>query len=181
MLPLGHLGIGAQFRRPFPRLPLKALLLGTLLPDLIDKPLYYVPAWITSRHGAELGWISGTRTISHSLLFLALLLAVSALPGGRRRWWLALSLGVATHLLLDNVAEPFQELSVYSSRIALLFPLYGWRFPVAMHRSVGEHLAMHLHFLDLAGEAVGAVLLGALWRKNRKPSREHRPAGRPAS
>lgn len=162
MLPLAHLGIGANLVRPWWRkVPLRAILLGTLLPDLLDKPLYYVPHWLTGRTGAELGLLSGTRTVGHSLLFLLAILVLGAIPGGRRKWWLGLGLGVLTHLVLDNGPELFTEFSEYSSRIALLFPYYGWRFPLAHHRTATEHFLSHLGMLDLAGEAGGAFLL---WR-----------------
>jgi hypothetical protein len=52
MLPLAHLGIGSNLVRPWwKKLDLRALLFGTLLPDLIDKPLYHVPALLTGLHG----------------------------------------------------------------------------------------------------------------------------------
>src|SRR5258708_4279712 len=93
MFPLGPLGIGpfAAARRVSPD-GLPWFLLGPLLPDLIDKPLYYAlrlalghPAWI----------VVGTRTFGHTLLFVLLLFAV--LP---RRIGAALSLGMLTHLSL---------------------------------------------------------------------------------
>ena len=38
----GHLGAGSRLASPFSKgLPRGLLLLGTLLPDLIDKPLFY--------------------------------------------------------------------------------------------------------------------------------------------
>jgi len=144
------------------RLPLLALLVGTLLPDLIDKPLYYGLAFATGKHGADLGLFSGTRSIGHSLLFLALLLIASYLF--RSRILLALAVGTATHLLLDNFLEPFHELVADSSRIALFFPLYGGRFPVAQHLNLREHLFLHLKIQDLAFEVVGLILLAwSIW------------------
>lgn len=171
MLPLAHLGIGQRIASFRNRLPLGPIFLGTLLPDLIDKPLYYVPALWTGRRGAELGLFSGTRTVGHSLLFLFIPLLVAAVPGPRRRWWLGLSAGIATHLLLDNFLEPFVPLTAYSSRIALLFPMYGWRFPVAFHRTLGEHLWLHLNGWELAAELVGAVLLAKLWGRTKSRPR----------
>ena len=78
-----------------------------------------------------------------------------------------LALGVATHLLLDNAPEAFSPLSPYSGRIALLFPLYGWRFPLGFYHTPGEHFLAHLDAFDLAGELIGASLLGMLWRARR--------------
>lgn len=168
MLPFAHLGIGSALARPWwKRVPVSAVLFGTLLPDLIDKPVYYFPAWITGLRGAELGFFSGTRTAGHTLAFLAFLVAVGLIPGARRRWWLGAALGVATHLLLDNVLEPFAPLTDTSSRIALLFPYYGWRFPIAPFRTAGAQLLAHLSPLELTAEAAGLFLLGRLWRTRR--------------
>jgi hypothetical protein len=42
----GHLGVGATLVRPWKeRLPFRWVLLGAVLPDLIDKPLYYGLSW----------------------------------------------------------------------------------------------------------------------------------------
>ena len=161
MLPFGHIGIGNFLvQRWKNKTAPVAVLLGTLLPDFLDKPLYYIPSIITGEHGAALGLLSGTRTIGHSLLFLGLLLALFFLNVNRQKWWLGLFLGAATHLLLDNYAEPFSPLTEYSSRIALFFPFYGIRFPVAQYQSLSEHLFLHVRALDLGAEILG---LGLFW------------------
>ena len=178
MLPLAHLGIGQRLASLGNTRPLKPILIGTLLPDLIDKPLYYVPVFLTGKHGAELGLLSGTRTVGHSLVFLLLIVLIATIPGPRRRWWQALSLGVASHLLLDNFLESFAPLTVFSSRIALLFPYYGITFPVAQHHSLGEHLFMHLNPIEVVAEAVGAVLLVLLWRAQRRAASRKPEAAR---
>ncbi|MDE2510595.1 MAG: metal-dependent hydrolase, partial [Elusimicrobia bacterium] len=104
MFPLGHLGLGLQTAKPFRRdRPLKPLLLGTLLPDLIDKPLYYGLSLATGHSGADLGLIAGTRSFGHTVLFTA---ALAALARARRSKTLAaLALGSATHLLLDLITD----------------------------------------------------------------------------
>jgi membrane-bound metal-dependent hydrolase YbcI (DUF457 family) len=177
MLPLAHLGIGQCIANAGNRLPLRPILIGTILPDLIDKPLYYIPVMLTGKRGTELGLFSGTRTVGHSLLFLAAILLVSAIPGPRRRWWLALGAGVASHLLLDNFLESFAPLTEFSSRIALFFPYYGVAFPVAQHRSLGEHFYLHLNPIELIAEAIGAALLVVLWR-SKNPASKTREAAR---
>ena len=77
MFALGHLGIGKKLAaRPFRRFSAverRAFFIGALLPDLIDKPLYYIPAWLTGRHGAAAGILSGTHLFAHTGLFLAVL------------------------------------------------------------------------------------------------------------
>jgi hypothetical protein len=86
--------------------------------------------------------------------------------------------GVATHLLLDNGPEALNELSPYSGRIALLFPYFGWRFPLAKNHSMAEHFLSHLEVFDLCGEVVGAALLAWMWKARTRPTRGD---GRPAS
>jgi membrane-bound metal-dependent hydrolase YbcI (DUF457 family) len=142
-------------------LPLRAVFFGCLLPDLIDKPLYYIPHWLTGKHGAELGLLSGTRTIGHSLLFLLLLLAAGAFPGkaGQRKLLRGVALGAATHLALDTLPELASGIDEHSSLIALLFPSLGWRFPLAYYRTASEHFLSHLGWYDLAGESLGLFLL----------------------
>lgn len=161
MLPTAHLGIGHWLAGPWKKhLPLPALLIGTLLPDLIDKPLYYALAWSSGRYGASLGLFSGTRSLGHSLLFFFLLLLSAGLR--RSRALAALCLGMATHLFLDNMFEPFTEFTIHSSRIALFFPFYGGRFPVAQHQGLAQHLSSHLNAGELLAELVGIILTARL-------------------
>ncbi len=158
MLIFGHIGVGKFFIQLWQKcLPMRLVVLGTLLPDLIDKPLYYVQVLFTGKRGLELGLISGTRTIGHTLLFFILLVLVARITKSRSLFIVVL--GVFTHLFLDNFLEPFRELEIYSSRIALLFPLYGFRFPVASFSNLEEHLLQHLTFLDILGECIGASIL----------------------
>lgn len=158
MLVMAHIGIGTWLARPWRRkLPWRPLAIGTLLPDLLDKPIYYGQVLLTGKHGAELGLFSGTRTFGHSLFFLVILLLGARLAGSRV--FLALAAGVATHLILDNYLEPFSVFSIYSSRIALFFPAYGLVFPVAKHPGLGEHLLSHLRLSDIMGECAGLLLL----------------------
>ena len=76
MLPLSHLGIGSAMARPFSKnLPFRWLLVGTLLPDLIDKPVFFALGLLEYfRNG---GWIPGKRGFAHTALFLCLLASVS--------------------------------------------------------------------------------------------------------
>src|SRR4051812_43796707 len=65
MFALGHVGIGRRLvprYRAFTARERWIFALGALLPDLIDKPLYYIPSWITGKRGAELGLIAGTHS-----------------------------------------------------------------------------------------------------------------------
>ena len=151
------------------RFDARLLYLGCLLPDLIDKPLYYALSLSTGRHGAAIGLISGTRTIGHTALF-CLLLALLSL-----RWpiWSAVAAGVVTHLLLDNLGDvvgppvPFERLTV----IALLFPALGVRFPIAPFEGLAEHVHSNLtSAYAIGGELVGSAILLAAWLRRRQSS-----------
>src|SRR5262245_37964080 len=132
MFVLGHLGIGSWIAARRVRAEqLGWLLLGTLLPDLIDQPLYYALSLATGRHGRELGLISGTRTFGHTLLLVAALWLL--LP---RRAGTPLALGMITHLVLDELGDLlgiyFPALGTHAlpgTLNAILFPLLGPRFP----------------------------------------------------
>ena len=104
MLLFAHLGLSLAAARPIRGAALGYVLLGSMLPDIIDKPL------------GEL--IFGTpamgRTICHTLVFLMLL---SAAAYYRRDLLLAsLAGGVAAHLMLDFI---------WNSPKTLLWPLLG--------------------------------------------------------
>ncbi|PSG98076.1 hypothetical protein BRD56_02130 [Thermoplasmatales archaeon SW_10_69_26] len=101
MFVLGHLGftlIGARLLAPALRrgasFPVGFLLVGALLPDLVDKPLGHV----------ILPWDNG-RLWAHTLLFTVLLAALAWGTASRRLG--ATSLGVGFHQLLDQI--PWQD------------------------------------------------------------------------
>ena len=162
MFVLGHLGIGKRLAaRPFRQyspVDRRAFFVGALLPDLIDKPLYYIPAWVTGREGAAAGILSGTHLFAHTGLFLGLL-AVAALIT-RSRPLRALVIGVTTHFVLDAVG-----LSL--GRQTLLWPLLGWHFPTYSFRSLTEHLGTIFYPVTLIGETLGAAILWWDYRKAR--------------
>jgi hypothetical protein len=167
MFLLGHLGIGSWLAARRVRAEQLAwLLLGTLLPDLIDKPLYYALVFATGRRGAELGLISGTRTFGHTLLLVAVLWLL--LP---RRVGRPLAIGMATHLALDELGDvlglflPALGTHPHPGTItAVLFPFLGLRFPVSPFQSALEHAASLENAYVLAGEIAGAALLAWQWR-----------------
>jgi hypothetical protein len=159
---LGHLGLGKKIAlrpyRSFSHAEKRAFFLGALLPDLIDKPLFYVPFWLTGGR-SEMGIFSGTHLWAHTALFL-LALAVAAVAT-RSLVVRAVAVGVATHLVLD-----FVTLSINLG--TLLWPLFGWRFPVFPFRNVGQHLAQITKPITLAGEVIGGAILWWDWRKRRR-------------
>lgn len=165
MFPLGHIGIGTHIVPPRIRalLPWRWIVLGCLLPDAIDKPLYF---WARAEHrpGVDhLYLLHGSRLFGHTLLFLAaLFVAGAALRSERLR---ALGWGVATHLVLDLLPD-FVSGYFFTFRHWLLWPLFGWGFPPAyggrLAHGIDRELATYI-----AGELIGAALLVRLYARSR--------------
>ena len=130
---LGHLGLAALgWLVAFRRLPLGWLLLGAILPDLVDKPL---------------GLLAGNgygRLYAHTLVAA---LGLAALAWALRRPAVtALALGVPAHLALDRLWEVPE---------VLLWPLLG-AFPQETW-TVGDYLAL----AQRSGYVIGFELVGA--------------------
>ncbi|HEY33214.1 MAG TPA: metal-dependent hydrolase [Dehalococcoidia bacterium] len=107
----------AWFTRLGHQLDIRLLLVGSLLPDIIDKPLGQVFLRETLSNG---------RIFFHTLLF-TIIMALGGLFLRYRTgktWLLALSMGTFAHLILDEMWQ--QELLP-----TLLWPLYGLEFPRA--------------------------------------------------
>ena len=164
MFPLGHVGVGTHIVPPRIREQLRWrwLVLGCLLPDVLDKPVYF---WAMAEHrpGDHLYLLHGSRLFGHTLLFLAaLFVAGAALRSERLR---ALGWGVATHLVLDLLPD-FAAGYFFTFRHWLLWPLFGWGFPPAyggrLVHGVDRELATYI-----AGELIGAVLLIRAWAVSR--------------
>lgn len=88
------------------------LVLGSLLPDLVDKPL----AW----YG---GILPTGRSLGHSLVFilpLCVLVFVVASRWGRREWGVAFAIGTLSHLLLDALPALWRP---EASAEFLLYPI----------------------------------------------------------
>jgi inner membrane protein len=130
LLLFGHVGItvGAAvagaglIRRKEKENPMKALsryadmrllVIGSLLPDLIDKPVGQYLFKSTFNNG---------RIFSHSLLFLIVLSAAGWLLYKRKRETALLTLGAGTftHLVLDQM---------WGIPQTLFWPTMGWAFP----------------------------------------------------
>ncbi len=103
MMPFGHAAVGyllyvpyAVRRRVDPHGgPLLALLFGTQFPDLVDKPL-----------GWTFGVLPSGRSLAHSLLTVAVVLALvlyAARRRGRWHWGTAFGIGYLSHLAADSV------------------------------------------------------------------------------
>jgi hypothetical protein len=163
MFLLGHVGIGKKMAarpyRRFSRVEKRAFFVGVLLPDLIDKPLYYVATWLTGKRGAAAGILSGTHLFAHTGLFLGVLVVAGLAT--RSRPLRALAIGVATHLALDGVGLTLNLKT-------LLWPLLGWHFPSYPFRSLTAHLGTILRPVTFAGEALGAAFLWSDYRRARR-------------
>jgi membrane-bound metal-dependent hydrolase YbcI (DUF457 family) len=94
------------------RIDIRLLLIGSLLPDIIDKPVGMLFFRDTFSNG---------QIFSHTLLFFAVI-TLGGLCLYRRRdktWLLVLSFGTFTHLILD---------AMWRKPRTLLWPLYGFSF-----------------------------------------------------
>ncbi len=168
MLVLGHMGIGAKLARPWTKgLRLRWVLLGTLLPDLVDKPIYYALSWASGLQGADLGLISSTRTLGHTGILLILLTLLTL--ASRSRALAAISIGVATHLLLDNISDRILGNLPSSAYQALIFPLGGLEFGVQPPGGLSGHFLGHVNPYILITESLGFLFLTwGYWRKERR-------------
>ncbi|NPV62197.1 MAG: metal-dependent hydrolase [Methanotrichaceae archaeon] len=139
MLLFAHMGLALAAASPSRRLNLWFVLLGSMLPDLIDKPL------------GEL--VFGTpamgRTFAHTLLFLLILISLAVYLRDMRI--ASLCFGVFTHLALDFM---------WRSPVTLFWPLLGG-FPQAEYMDPVSYLQMLLHGLAnpvvLIPECLGLV------------------------
>ena len=163
MLVFGHTGItlgatlllsstpsGMQFVTsrisPFiRRLDLRLVLIGSLLPDIIDKPL---------GHFIFRETISNGRIFSHTLLFLAIISLAGFLLYRRqeRTWLLALAAGSFWHLILDEM---------WLAPRTLLWPAFGFSFEKLAIDNLFSHLLYNLFTYPKVyiPEIVGALVL----------------------
>ena len=176
MLILGHLGCtlaatqageatykkvsGRRFDAAVKLIDYRILVVGAMLPDIIDKPL----SWIVMP-----GVLEGvTRNFGHTLLFSVLLLLIWRLEAGRKlKLLLPLAIGSALHLLLDGM---------FTIPSTLLWPSMGWEF-VDIGHSADLFTALpipalpwNVHWLVFS-ELLGGLLLAhtahKVWRNNK--------------
>ncbi len=132
-----------------PKVDVRFLLLGAVLPDLVDLPVG--------------GWILADRFATGELWFHSLMLPTVYMAsvmiltrrGRRRRAWMALGVGWLFHLLLDGT---------WASQEVFLWPFFGWEiasgispfWPMAWDRALSDPWRWIL-------ELVGAGYLAWLW------------------
>lgn len=97
------------------RIDYRVVLLGAILPDLIDKPIgrvFFVDQFENSR------------LFAHTFLFaIVLLLAIQlGTRGDVARRWFVLPIAVLIHLALDGM---------WNEPVTLFWPLFGFEFPKA--------------------------------------------------
>ena len=94
------------------RIDIRLLLVSSLLPDIIDKPIGQL--WLR-------GTLNNGRIFCHTLLFLLIItfIGVYLYRTRHRNWLLVLSGGVFTHLIFDEM---------WLMPGTLLWPLYGLAF-----------------------------------------------------
>lgn len=132
------------------RMDLRFLILGAVLPDLIDTP---IGLFGFSR-------FESVRLFSHSLLFAGVVMTwiVLATRRGRpRKKWMPIAIGILIHLFLD---------AMWASPETLWWPVLGGSFTPEGATSVGEYLSAVLRNpLVWAGEGLGVFYLAVLARR----------------
>lgn len=137
----------------------RLLILGAILPDLIDKPL---GVFLLREQ------ISDGRFFAHSLLFVSVIGMTSLVwRGEARRFLIPLALGLAAHLVLDRM---------WMQTDILFWPLRGW-LPERQDVSHWPEQMLELLFSDpynYISEVVGAGIVAALlaWMLKRHSFRE---------
>jgi len=102
----------SSFMSMINRTDIRLLLVGSLLPDIIDKP---IGQWLFKEY------FSNGRIFSHTLLFLILItiLGVFYYKHYGKTWFLSLSFGTFMHLILDQI---------WRTPRTLLWPILGLEF-----------------------------------------------------
>jgi len=125
---------------------IRILLVGSLLPDIIDKPLGHLLFRETFSTG---------RIFGHTLLFLLVisLAGIWVYRKEKKNWTLVLSFGTFTHLVFDRM---------WLSPGTLLWPLFGWEFEkVVLDHWLRSVLAALLTEPSVyVPEIIGAIVLG---------------------
>jgi inner membrane protein len=124
---------------------LRLFMVGSMLPDIIDKPL---GLWLLK------DTLSTGRAYGHTLLFLILLLlsGLILLAARRSTWLLVLAAGTFMHELLDGM---------WNTPVTFYWPLYGTAFPgESTGDFLGRMLAELVHVpVVWVGELAGLLIL----------------------
>jgi inner membrane protein len=125
-------------------LDVRLLIIGSIFPDIIDKPL-------------EFAGFGNGRSITHTLLIaLIFLLTGSFLSlNYKKTWLLAVAIGIGSHLILDFM---------WQTPYTLFWPVYGWSFPGFFHRTGWDQIGLWwatltTNFTVDITEGIGAAIL----------------------
>lgn len=137
-------------------LDIRWLLVGSLLPDIIDKPIGQYLFKDTFNNG---------RIFAHTLLFLIIISAIGIIlyKMKRQTWMIALSIGTLAHLVLDEM---------WQTPKTLFWPFLGFNFPKAdlegWARNIWEAIfsTPSLYIPEIVGLAV-LIVLGVYLLKRR--------------
>lgn len=158
MIFFGHIGITIAFvflvflflRE---KVDYRFVIVGSILPDLIDKPLGQIILYSVFQNG---------RIISHTLLFIAVLTLIGIYVEKRYRSTAVefLALGALMHLVLDQM---------WNTPQTLFWPLLGWAFPKEdLSGYIGYLLDELLHRPDVyVPEVIGFFIVIAFIYYNR--------------
>ena len=137
-----------------PDIDFRFVIIGSMLPDMIDKPL---GVFVLS------GQLGTGRAFAHSLAFVSAIALVALLwPGLARRLLAPLALGAAAHLVFDQM---------WRQPRTLLWPLLGWRLERADVRGWLEQMLEQLssdpyiYVSEAAGAALVVLLVVSLLRR----------------
>ncbi|MCH8206428.1 MAG: metal-dependent hydrolase [Chloroflexi bacterium] len=134
----------------------RLIVVGSLVPDMIDKPLGFLLAPDLVNNG--------TRSLAHGVVFALLLMAVATVwfRHTRRSGLLGLSGAAVCHLILDRM---------WGQPEIALWPFLGWSFPAGtadLAERSSAYLRDLLTFYTDGPELVGAVVIVLfalrLWR-----------------
>jgi hypothetical protein len=172
MYPVAHIGIGSlivlkTYYRKYQNVKLSHIFLGTLLPDLIDKPIYYIGKYFQVAEYSLLS-VAGSRNYSHTLLFAVIIFGLSLTS--RKALLLSVSLGVISHQLIDIISDMLISWNYRSISLGLIFwPAYGTRFPKGPFANFSEHLKFWFSPYEISGELLGLTcLIYILSKSNRR-------------
>lgn len=142
------------------RIDYRVVLLGAILPDLIDKPIGRIFFEDT---------FQASRLFGHTLLFVtALLLSIQlVLRGKTARRWFILPIACLIHAVLDGM---------WNQPVTWFWPLFGTTFPPDPGGNYWLEVLQRpfKHPLTMVGEIVGLALLAYLYRAFRLQDPDNR-------
>lgn len=143
------------------RMDIRMLVLGALLPDLIDTPiglLFY-------------DRLGGVRLATHGLVLASLVMVgvvFSTRRGRPRKMWMPLAIGLLFHLLLD---------AMWLDPETLWWPFLGWDFTAAGPVTAADYIRdVITDWRTWLTEILGLLYLAYLWRAARLSDSDQRRA-----